>query len=200
MRESGISLYPVSVEWEPPFTMLTTLRGAGDMQVCVLLLVLTLYYGHTIVSFLLSQACQFYLAVLCVLHCTAAHLQCSEGEACMSIWEAVPLRPLLMSLRLAALAEPTVMLSVPVSGGRGRVSHDHGVGHVAARPGPQPAAQRVRRPNRLSGRRFKWQPGAAIYAARTSDLASCLGGRIAAHRCGIARWHEGSEQRRSQTN
>ena len=33
MRESGISLYPVSIEWEPPFTMLTTLRGAGDLQV-----------------------------------------------------------------------------------------------------------------------------------------------------------------------
>ena len=32
MRESGISLYPVSVEWEPPFTMLTTLVGAGDRQ------------------------------------------------------------------------------------------------------------------------------------------------------------------------
>ena len=32
MRESGISLYPVSAEWEPPFTMLTTLRGAGDQQ------------------------------------------------------------------------------------------------------------------------------------------------------------------------
>ena len=32
MRESGISSYPVSVEWEPPFTMLTTLRGVGDQQ------------------------------------------------------------------------------------------------------------------------------------------------------------------------
>lgn len=32
MRDSGISLYPVSVEWEPPFTMLTTLVGAGDRQ------------------------------------------------------------------------------------------------------------------------------------------------------------------------
>lgn len=32
MRESGISLYPVSVEWEPPFTMLTTLVGSGDLQ------------------------------------------------------------------------------------------------------------------------------------------------------------------------
>ena len=39
MRESGISLYPVSIEWEPPFTMLTTLRGAGDEQVRKLCLV-----------------------------------------------------------------------------------------------------------------------------------------------------------------
>ena len=82
MRESGISLYPVSVEWEPPFTMLTTLRGAGDMQVCKLLLFLKMDYGHTMVSFLLSQACQFYLAVLCVLHCTAAHRDLGKQFRC----------------------------------------------------------------------------------------------------------------------
>ncbi len=65
MRESGISLYPVSVEWEPPFTMLTTLRGAGDLQVRVLLSVLTLHYGHIVVSSMPPQACQSCLAALC---------------------------------------------------------------------------------------------------------------------------------------
>ncbi len=57
MRESGISLYPVSVEWEPPFTMLTTLRGAGDLQVRVQLLILTPQYGHTMGSSLPLHPC-----------------------------------------------------------------------------------------------------------------------------------------------
>lgn len=33
-----LGLFPVSVEWEPPFTMLVDLIGHGDHMVCMLML------------------------------------------------------------------------------------------------------------------------------------------------------------------
>ncbi len=32
IKESVVSLYPVSVEWQPPFSMLVPLKGSGDRQ------------------------------------------------------------------------------------------------------------------------------------------------------------------------